>query len=233
MPRCLTTAMLHGASRTTSSIVGEKTASVPRLAARPAAPAEDDQVGLFLGGELDDAFGGPPADAHDGAQLDALRRELEHALEQAPRLARPRRALGKRHALGHLDDAERSQRAARAAAAPRRCERGRPPSAGWPAGSGCALARRPWRSCVGGVALATVATGLAVHGRALPALDEIRLGQLEDARLALDKRLGLIGRQLCRLEDEAGDAGEVERHERRDESVHGQADAACHATAMS
>ncbi len=31
MPRCLTTAMLHGASRTTSSIVGEKTASVSRL----------------------------------------------------------------------------------------------------------------------------------------------------------------------------------------------------------
>ena len=50
-PRCLTTAMSHGESRTTSSMVGEKTVGPPgRAAAGLAAPAEDDEVGLLLGG---------------------------------------------------------------------------------------------------------------------------------------------------------------------------------------
>ena len=66
---------------------------MPLLPPWPAAPAEDDQVGLFLGGQLDDAFSGPAADADDGAQLHALRHELQHALQQSPRLARLRRAL--------------------------------------------------------------------------------------------------------------------------------------------
>ena len=66
-PRCLTTAMSHGASRTTSSIVGEMTGPPPsRCGAGLAAPAEDDQVGFLLGRGLDDALRGVPADADDG-----------------------------------------------------------------------------------------------------------------------------------------------------------------------
>ena len=120
-PRCLTTAMSHGDSRTTASMVGEKTAR-PRRAAhrvpprpcaaaarrRRAAPAEDDQVGALLPDRLDHAIGRAPADADHGPDLDALLvAEVQHALQQAARGARLRRALGQRDALGHLDDAER------------------------------------------------------------------------------------------------------------------------------
>ncbi len=80
------------------------------LAARPAAPAKDDQVRLFFGGQLDDSLRGAPADAHDCAQRDTGRRELEHPLQQAARLAGTCRALGQCHALGHLDDAQRGKR---------------------------------------------------------------------------------------------------------------------------
>ena len=39
--------------------------------ARSSAPAEEDELRLFLGGQLDDALGGSPADAHDGPHLHA------------------------------------------------------------------------------------------------------------------------------------------------------------------
>ncbi len=110
-PRCLTTAMSAGESRTTSSIVGEKTAgpAPSRPGRRLAAPAEDDQVGLLLGRGLDDPLGGVAADPDDRVDRGPLRREVEDALEEASGVAGPGRALGERHALGHLDDAERSQ----------------------------------------------------------------------------------------------------------------------------
>ena len=57
-------------------------------AAGRAAPAEDDEVRLVLGGQLDDALRRPAPDAHHGPQVHAGRRELEHALEQPARLAR-------------------------------------------------------------------------------------------------------------------------------------------------
>ena len=113
-PRCLTTAMSHGDSRTTSSMVGEKMGTLwPSRPGRTAAPAEDDEVGLALGGRLDDAFRRVPADAHDRVDGRALGRVVEHPLEQPARVARARRALGQRHALGHLDDAQRGELADR------------------------------------------------------------------------------------------------------------------------
>ena len=53
-----------------------------------AAPAEDDEVGLELRGDLDDALGGVPPDAHDRVDARALGHEVEDALEQASRVAR-------------------------------------------------------------------------------------------------------------------------------------------------
>ena len=110
-PRCLTTAMSHGESRTTSSIVGEKTVGpVPsRPPAALAAPAEDDEVGLLLGRGLDDALRGVAADPHDRVDRRPVRRVVEDALEEAPGVAGAGRALGQRHALGDLDDPERRQ----------------------------------------------------------------------------------------------------------------------------
>ena len=75
---------------------------------------------------------------------------------------------------------------------------------------------------IGAVAAAVAA---AVVGRArpvvadggLPALDEVRLEQLELAGLALDPVLGLLGRQVAVLDDEAADPPEVDRDEGRDE----------------
>ena len=52
-----------------------------------------------------------------------------------------------------------------------------------------------------------------------PALDEVRLQQLELARLALDALLGLLGRHVAVLDDEARDPPEVDRHERRDQRL--------------
>ena len=113
-PRCLTTAMSHGESRTTSSIVGENTAGAVAVAGvrRLAAPAEDHEVRLLLAGRLDDALGRPPADAHDGMDRRSFGREVENALEEPAGVPRPRRALRQRHPLGHLDDPERGQLAA-------------------------------------------------------------------------------------------------------------------------
>ena len=58
----------------------------------------------------------------------------------------------------------------------------------------------------------------AASGR-LPALDEVRLQQLELAGLALDAVLGLLGRLVAVLDDEAADAPEVDRDERGDERL--------------
>ena len=97
-------------------------------------PAEEDEVGLFLCGQLDDALVGATADAHDGAQLDAFGHELEHTLQQAPGLARTGGAVGELYALGHLHDRERGDGAALLEQRRPRCGRGPRPCAGWRGG---------------------------------------------------------------------------------------------------
>ncbi len=99
-----------------------------------ATPAEEDEVGIFLRGQLDDAFVGTTADAHDGAQLDAFGRELEHALQQPPGLARAGGAFGELYAFGHLNDRERRDGAALLQQRRHRCARGPRLSAGWRGG---------------------------------------------------------------------------------------------------
>src|SRR5205814_7422801 len=79
---------------------------------RLAAPAEDDEVGVELRRGFDDALGGVPPDPNDRVDGRALADEVQDALEQPPRMAGPRRALGERHSLGDLDDPERGQLAA-------------------------------------------------------------------------------------------------------------------------
>ncbi len=54
-------------------------------------------------------------------------------------------------------------------------------------------------------------------GRPASAPTKLGLGQLEGARLALHEGLGLVRRQLPRLDDQAGDPPEVDRHQRGDE----------------
>ena len=212
-PRCLTTAMSHGESRTTSSIVGENTDGPVAVAAgrRLAAPAEDDEVGLLLGRRLDDALGGVPADPDDRVDRRALGREVEDALEEPAGVAGARRALGERHALGHLDDAERGQ-----LAGPRVEQVGAEPDQ--------LLRRRRVRDRdedPGGQRRDGSVTPApsARPRRGLPALDEVRLEQLELAGLALDALLGLVGRDVAVLDDEAADPPEVDRHERGDERL--------------
>ena len=85
----------------------------------PAAPAEDDEVGLLLGRGLDDPLGCVAPDPDDRMDRRAIGRVVEHALEQAPGVAGARRALGQRHPLGHLDDA-RAPRSRRLAGRPSR-----------------------------------------------------------------------------------------------------------------
>ena len=60
---------------------------------RLAAPAEDDQVRLLLGGRLDDPLGGVAADPDDRVDRRALGREVEDALEEPAGVAGARRAL--------------------------------------------------------------------------------------------------------------------------------------------
>ncbi len=72
----------------------------------PAAPAEDDEVGLLLGRGLDDPLGGVSPDPDDRMDGRAIGRVVEHALEESPGVPGARRSLGQRHALGDLDDAE-------------------------------------------------------------------------------------------------------------------------------
>ena len=101
-PRCLTTAMSHGESRTTSSIVGEKTVGADAVAAGRdlAAPAEDDEVGLLLAGRLDDPLGGVPADPHDRVDRRPVRARSRGpagaAAGRAGRASRPRTAASPR-----------------------------------------------------------------------------------------------------------------------------------------
>ena len=180
-PRCLTTAMSHGDSRTTSSIVGrdDRPAAVA-VGAGLAAPAEDHQVGFLLRGGLDDAGRGMAADPHERVDDRPLGHVVQHLLEQPSGLAGARRALGQRHALGHLDDAQRGE-----LAGPRLQQRGADPDQllrgervrdrdqDPAAGSGSAGHRAAPR-----------------RRRLVPALHEVRLEQLELARLALDALLG-------------------------------------------
>ncbi len=131
-PRCLTTAMSHGDSRTTASMVGEKTAGPSRRAParglrpcgrgrrRRAAPAEDDEVRSLLPHRLDHAVGGPSPDPDHGPDLDALLvAEVKHALQQAARGASLGGALRQGDALRHLHDAERGDLGGAAVADPR------------------------------------------------------------------------------------------------------------------
>ena len=111
-PRCLTTQMSHGPSRTTSSMVGER--RLPSSAGhRRAAPAEDDQVGFFLGRDLDDALRGAAADAHDRAQVHARWRELEDSLQPAAAPASLRVAPSDSGMPSGTRRCQRRQRAAR------------------------------------------------------------------------------------------------------------------------
>ena len=88
----------------------DRRAGAPVVARRRlAAPAEDDEVGLLLGGRLDDALGGVPADAHDRVDRRPVGGVVEDLLEEPAGVARARRALGQGHPLRHLDDAERGQ----------------------------------------------------------------------------------------------------------------------------
>ena len=131
--------------------------------------------------------------------------EVEDLLEEAAGVPRARRALGQRHALGDLDDAER-----RELAGARVEQRGAEPDQ--------LLGRR--RVCDGDEdprGAATWGSRAALHR--IPALDEVRLEELELARLALDPILGLLGRDVAVLDDEAADPPEVDRHERRDERL--------------
>ena len=122
-PRCLTTAMSRG--RLADDLVDgrrdDRYVAVAPVAVGAgvdlavadarglAAPAEDEEVGLLFGGGLDDALGGVAADAHDRVDGRAFGHEVEDLLEQPARVAGACRALGQRHALGHLHDPERRQ----------------------------------------------------------------------------------------------------------------------------
>ncbi len=74
-----------------------------------AAPAEDDQVRLLLGRGLGDALGGVPTDPDDGVDRGPGRGVVEHLLEQPTGVPGAGCALGQRHPLGHLDDAQGRQ----------------------------------------------------------------------------------------------------------------------------
>ena len=187
MPRCLTTAMSHGDSRTTSSMVGEKTVGPVAVAAAGAraAPAEDDEVGLLLGRGLDDPLGRVPPDADDRVDRRPVRGVVEDALEQPARVAGPRRALGQRHPLGDLDDAERRQLARPLV------EHGRAEADQLLGGH--RVGDRD-EDPGGERRLGGHQAGSVVGGCGLPAADEVWLQQLELARLALDALLGLLGR---------------------------------------
>ena len=168
-----------------------------------AAPAEDDQVGLLLARRLDDPLRGVPADPHDRVDGRAVGRVVEDALEQPPGVPGARRALRQRHPLGDLHDAERRQLAG-PLVEHRRAEADQ-------LLGGHRVGDRdedPGRQ-----------RGASGHGSLVPALHEVRLEQLELARLALDPLLGLVGGHVAVLDDEAADPPEVDRDERRDERL--------------
>ena len=171
-------------------------------AGRAPAPAEDDEVGLLLGRRLDDALGGVPADAHDRVDGRPVRGVVEDALEEPPGVAGAGRALGQRHPLGDLDDPERGQLAGalvehRGAEPDQLLRRHRVGDRDEdPRGERRLGGHRPGPD------------GRPVPGppglRLVPAAHEVRLQQLELARLALDALLGLLGRHVAVLDDEAG-----------------------------
>ena len=113
-PRCLTTAMSHGDSRTTSSMVGEKTVGPPLWPSLPIGALPPQPKMMRSASCSADASmipsGGVLPDAHDRVDRRAVRGVVEHLLQQSPGVPGPRRAFGQRHALGHfLDDPQRRQ----------------------------------------------------------------------------------------------------------------------------
>src|SRR5450759_467832 len=78
---------------------------------RLAAPAEDDEIGFQLRCRLHHALGGATSDADDGVNRDALRREVQNALEQPASLSGPGGTLAQRRAFRNLDDAQDGQAA--------------------------------------------------------------------------------------------------------------------------
>ena len=111
-------------------------------------------------------------------------RVVEHALEQASGVPGAGRALGQGHALGDLDDPERRQLAV-----------------AWVEHGGAEPDQLLGRRGVGDRDEDPAGSGdfdfTSVAGaRLVPAVDEVRLEQLELARLALDAVLGLVGRDV-------------------------------------
>ncbi len=88
---------------------GRSAAATIGTGRRLAAPAEDDEVRLLLGGRLDDPLRGVPADPDDGLDGRPLRGVVEHLLEQPTGMTCPGRALGQWHAFRHLHDAQGGQ----------------------------------------------------------------------------------------------------------------------------
>ena len=137
-------------------------------------------------------------------------RVVEHPLEQPPGLAGPRRALGQRHPLRDLDDAQRRQLAGP------RVEHRRADADQLLGGARVGDRDEDARAGQRAHARAHAATSASAR---VPALDEVRLEQLELAGLALDPLLRLVGRHVAVLDDEAADPPEVDRHERRDQRL--------------
>ncbi len=105
--------MSHGDSRTTSSIVGEKTVGPPF---RPFEPigALPPQPKMMRSDSCSAAASMMPSAACRPMRTIGwigvpFGRVVEHLLEEAAGVPRAGRALGQRHALGDLDDAERRQ----------------------------------------------------------------------------------------------------------------------------
>ncbi len=113
MPRCFTTAMSDGASRTTSSMVALKTGPSPssrRPGGRPPQPKMTRSASSSV------AISTMPSAARRPMRTTVRRstpsgRELQDPLQQPPRLARPGRPLRQWHAFRHLHDGQRGDHA--------------------------------------------------------------------------------------------------------------------------
>ena len=112
-PRCLTTAMSHGDSRTTSSMVGEKTVGPPLRPSLPIGALPPQPKMMRSASCSADASMMPSAACRPMRTIGWIGvpfgRVVEDLLEQPSGVPGARRALGQRHALGHLDDAKRGQ----------------------------------------------------------------------------------------------------------------------------